>query len=223
MSRVFLCLLLMGCAASAPAPQPVPAPSVEAPKPAPPAADTGFRCTEVIGLTITAEWYAAGFEQLVDDARFQARTRPHTFVDEWADPTHEAWSAPVTSPCATQPDNPDRVVLFVANWKLTTPDEWQKVLRQAVSTLQQRYPALRDLELYTVLRGPRNQSCGDPKSVVDPMIDDAIAAVAAQVPSVVHAAPRLEAPDCGVFEKGGPHFNDSGRAVVARLMAGTLR
>jgi hypothetical protein len=115
------------------------------------------------------------------------------------------------------------VVLFVANWKLTSPAEWTKVLEQAVGTLRQRYPALRDLELYTVLRGPQNQSCGDAKSVVDPMIDDAIAAVAAQAPGMVHAAARLEAPDCGVFEKGGPHFSEAGRAVVAKLMAEALR
>jgi hypothetical protein len=49
-----------------------------------------FRCREIVPLTITAEWYGAGLEQLVDDARFQARSRPHTFVDQWADAEHEA-------------------------------------------------------------------------------------------------------------------------------------
>lgn len=227
MPRVFpFLVLLVGCAASTPAstapPPSPPAPSATVAKPAP-AAPSGFRCTEVVGLTVTAEWYEAGFEQVVDDARFQARTRPHTFVDQWADPSHEAWSAPVTSPCVEQSQNPDRVVLFAANWKLTTRDEWITVLERAVTTLQHRYSALRDLELYTVLRGPQNQSCGDPKSIVDPMIDDAIAAVAAQTPSLVHAAPRLEAPSCDVFDKGGPHFTESGRGVVAKLVAQALR
>lgn len=228
MSRVFsVFLLLAGCATSAPAASipaaSAPAPQASAPPPVRAEAKPAFRCTEVIGLTITAEWYAAGFEQLVDDARFQARTRPHTFVDQWADPAHEAWAEPVTSPCAEQPENPDRVVLFAANWKLTTPDEWETVLSQAVSTLRTRYSALRDLELYTVLRGPQNQSCGDPKSIVEPMIDDAITRVAAKDPTLVHAAPRLEAPDCTVFEKGGPHFTEAGQGVVAKLMAEALR
>ena len=83
--------------------------------------------------------------------------------------------------------------------------------------------ALRDLELSTVLRGPRNQTCGDPKSVVDPMIDDAIAKVAAAHPELVHAAPKLEARDCSVFEKGGPHFNEEGRQIVARQIADWLQ
>lgn len=184
---------------------------------------TGFKCTEVIGLTITAEWYGAGFEQLVDDARFQARTRPHTFVDQWADPRHEAWSAPITSPCADGSMNPDRVVLFAANWKLSSEDEWVAVLRQLAATAKSRYPALRDLQLYTVLRGPKNQSCGDPKSVVEPMVDAAIARVAAEQPSWVHAGPRLEASACDIFEKGGPHFTEQGRKVVAQQMAAALR
>lgn len=177
----------------------------------------------MIGLTVTAEWYEAGFEELVDGARFQARTRPHTFVDQWADPAHEAWAAPITSPCAEGSNNPERVVLFAASWKLESREDWARVLEQAVSTLRQRYSELRDLELYTVLRGPRNQSCGDPKSVVEPMVDAALAGVAAAHPELVRVGPKLEAPDCAVFEKGGPHFTPEGRQRVAALLAAALR
>jgi hypothetical protein len=180
-------------------------------------------CTEVIGLTITAEWYGAGFEQLVDDGRFQARTRPHTFVDQWADPAHVAWTEPVTSPCREHSEAPDRIALFAANWKLDSEVAWAEVLQRFVATAKQRYPALRDIELFTVLRGTHNQSCGDPKSVVDPMIDAAIAAVAAKEPQLVHIGPKLEAKDCSVFEKGGPHFTDEGRKVVAQQLADALR
>lgn len=233
MSRLFWFLLAcISCTpASAPAPAgpPVPAPAASASAPpaatasaSPSAPAPSFVCTEVIGLTITAEWYSAGFEQLASDAQFQARTRPHTFVDQWADPAHAAWSEPVTSPCSEHSQAPERVVLFAANWKLTTQDEWTKVLEGFVATAQQRYPALRELDLFTVLRGPQNQSCGDPKSVVDPMIDAAIASVAAAHPTLVRAAPKLEAPDCSVFDKGGPHFTEEGRKTVAQLLARTL-
>jgi hypothetical protein len=177
----------------------------------------------VIGLTITAEWYGAGFEQLVDDARFQARTRPHTFVDQWAEATHAAWSEPITSPCTQGSASPDRVVLFAANWKLESQADWTKVLEAFVATAKQRYPQLKALELFTVLRGPQNQTCGDPKSVVDPMIDAAIASVADAHPELVHAAPKLEASDCSVFEKGGPHFTPEGRKLVAAQLASVLQ
>jgi hypothetical protein len=234
MPRIVFALALLGCSpVNVPVPVPVPAPDgVPAPaaSPAPsaaarPAAATStspFSCTEVIGLTITAEWYSAGFELLVPDAQFQARTRPHTFVDQWADPAHAAWSEPVTSPCSEHSQAPERLALFAANWKLTTRDEWTKVLEAFVATAQQRYPGLRELDLFTVLRGPNNETCGDPKSVVDPMIDDAIASIAAAHPGLVHAAPKLEAPDCSVFEKGGPHFTEEGRRTIAQLLAKTL-
>ncbi len=207
-----------------PTPTPTPTPTLSPslnlnPHPAPPP----FTCTEVIGLTITAEWYGAGFEQLIEDARFQARTRPHTFVDQWADGAHEAWSEPVMSPCQQGSAAPDRVVLFAANWKLTSEQEWTAVLTRLVATLEQRYPQLKRLELYTVLRGPKNESCGDPKSVVDPMIDAAIAAVAKGKPALVHAGPKLEAKDCSVFEKGGPHLTEEGRKLVAQQLAEALR
>jgi hypothetical protein len=218
-------LLLAACSSRAVSPAP-PArptsPAPTAPEPPPPA-PASFRCTEVIGLTITAEWYGAGFEQLVPDARFQARTRPHTFVDQWSDPAHEAWSQPISSACRDRPESPDRVVLFAANWKLSSKQEWVEVLKRFVATARTRYPDLRELWLYTVLRGPGNASCGDPKSVVEPMVDEAIAEVSATAPELLHAGPRLEAADCAVFDKGGPHFTEEGRKLVARQLAEALR
>ena len=218
MSRIRCIALLL--AACTPTPTPTLAPS---PSPSPSPAPAPFLCTEVIGLTVTAEWYGAGFEQLVEDARFQARTRPHTFVDQWADAQHEAWSEPIASPCVEQSTKPDRVLLFAANWQLPDEAAWTTTLEAFVATAKRRYPQLRELELFTVLRGPQNQSCGDPKSVVDPMIDAAIASVAHAHPELVHAGPKLEAANCSVFEKGGPHFTEAGRKLVAQQLASAVR
>jgi hypothetical protein len=96
------------------------------------------------------------------------------------------------------------------------------VLEAFVATAKSRYPELRELDLFTVLRGPQNQTCGDPKSTVEPMIDSAIAAVARAHPELVHPGPQLEVPDCSVFEKGGPHFTAEGRKRIAELLARTL-
>jgi hypothetical protein len=232
MPRVHSLTFALLTAACAPAPAPHPAPTANlnptpnpssSPNPNPNPDSLPYHCTEVIGLTITAEWYGAGFEQLVDDARFQARTRPHTFVDQWADATHVAWSEPVTSPCSEHSTSPERVVLFAANWTLPSQAEWTKVLEAFVATAKQRYPDLKNLQLFTVLRGPQNKTCGDPKSVVDPIVDAAITTVAQAHSDLVHAGPKLEAPDCSVFDKGGPHFTPEGRKVVAQLLASTLQ
>jgi hypothetical protein len=230
MPRTLLLLALLGACSPAPAALTPPASTpplastarARTPASAEARAPAQFLCTEIIGLAVTDEWYSAGFEQLVDDARFQARTRPHTFVDQWADPLHAGWSQPLTSPCEQHADNPDRVVLFAANWTFTTEAQWTTALEAFVTTVRQRYLALRDIQLFTVLRDPHNQTCGDPKSVVDPMIDAAISVVANHHSELVHVGPKLEAPDCSVFEKGGPHFTAEGRKLVAQQLAHAL-
>ena len=114
-------------------------------------------------------------------------------------------------------------MLFAANWTFTTEAQWTTALEAFVTTVSQRDDRLHDIQLFTVLRGPQNRTCGDPKSVVDPMIDAAIAAVANHHQKLVHAGPKLEAPDCSVFEKGGPHFTADGRKLVAQQLAGVLQ
>jgi hypothetical protein len=193
---------------------PVSVPAAKAPAP-----ETRYRCTLIVGLTVTQEWFGAGFEDEVPNQRWQARLRPHTFVDDWANPEHEAWREPVVSPCADRPESPDRVLVFVANWTLPDAAAWKEPLARLIRTVHEKFPALRRLELLTMLRAPQNQSCGDPKSVVEPYIDQALREAAAAAPGLVQVGPALQVPSCDVFEKGGPHFNASGRIVVAKLVA----
>jgi hypothetical protein len=113
---------------------------------------------------------------------------------------------------------PDRVVLFAANRKLRSEDEWTAGLRQFVTTAKRRYRRFASLQLCTVRRGPGNQPCGDPKRVVEPMVDAAIARVVAEQPTCVHAGDDWKrARD--VFEKGDPPLTAQNRKVVARQMA----
>jgi hypothetical protein len=70
------------------------------------ASASGYRCTAVLGLAVTSEWYCAGFEDLVDDERWQAITKPHTFVENWADPEHAVWKELPQSPCAERWSDP---------------------------------------------------------------------------------------------------------------------
>lgn len=183
------------------------------------AKDQVFRCTLVLGLTVTAEWFEAGFESIVSDSRWEARTRPHTFVEDWANPDHEVWRAPIYSPCVDRPEKPDRVIVFVTNRNLSSASAWKAPLGRLINTLTQKFPEARRLELQTMIRGPRNQNCGDPKSIVSPFIDEALHEAAAARPGLVHVGPIIEAPSCDVFESGGPHFTVSGRSDIAIMVA----
>jgi hypothetical protein len=56
--------------------------------------------------------------------------------------------------------------------------------------------------------------------VVEPWVDNAIAAVAQADPSLVYAAPKFYVGNCSWFANGGPHFLDGGQpAAVAAMVA----
>lgn len=212
-------------APAAPASVVAPAPEVSSTPPAPvatsaaAAASAKFECTVVLGLTVTNEWYSAGFEQLVNDGEWEAIVKPHTFVRDWADPNHAVWSDAASSPCVTREKSPDRVLFFAADWKYKDEAEWRAGLTQAVSTIRAKFPEARRIELLSMVRAPKNTSCGDPKSAVEPMVDRAIAAVAEGSGGSVQAGPKLEVADCSAFTKGGPHFSEEGGKQVAKLVS----
>jgi hypothetical protein len=194
------------------------APAARAEKSGKPAAGA-FTCTQIMGVSVTGDWFGAGFEKAVDDKRFQAITRKHAFIELWGDPKNEIWSEPVASPCAEHASNPDRVVFTTVNWQFKTVDEWVDAMTKVVKVLQAKYSNLRRIELLTMLRAPGNKTCGNDMSVVAPAIDQAVAKVVAAFPTLVKPGPKLEAPSCDVFTKGGPHYTPEGMAAVAKVYA----
>jgi hypothetical protein len=182
-------------------------------------AEEAFSCTQVMGVSVTGDWFGAGFEDGVEGSRWQAMTRKHAFVDQWANPKDELWSVPVASPCTKNADSPDRVLFMAVNWEYKTAAEWSGALTRVVQVLRSRYPRLRRIELLTMLRAPGNRSCGNDMTVVAPFVDEAVAKVAAATPALVRVGPKLEAPSCAVFTKGGPHYTDAGMKEVARVYA----
>src|SRR5215207_2153747 len=70
------------------------------------AAADNFTCTQVMGVSVTGDWFNAGFENAVDNARWQVKWRKHAFIEFWADPDNEIWLVPVQSGCASNSNNP---------------------------------------------------------------------------------------------------------------------
>jgi hypothetical protein len=182
-----------------------------------------FLCTEIIGVSVTGDWFGAGFEDGIDGGRWQARWRSKAFAHLWADPGNELWQIPPQSPCAQRSDNPDRVIFTGVNWEYKTRAEWQDTLTAAVETIRKKHPGVRRIELITMLRGPDNRTCGSPMTVVEPYVDDAVAAVAAGSSGLVVAGPKVFAESCDIFTNGGPHYTDAGMKDVARIYQKQLR
>jgi ketosteroid isomerase-like protein len=178
-------------------------------------ASDDFVCTEVLGVSVTGDWFGAGFESGIDGSRWQARSRSHAFVELWADPASDLWALPPQSACTKRSDDPDRVIFTAVNWEWKTREEWESRLEGAVATIRAKRPGARRIELMTMLRGPGNQTCGSEMTVVQPYVDEAIAAVVARHPRLVFAAPKVFLKTCAPFLNGGPHYTDAGMAVVA--------
>jgi len=180
----------------------------------------GLVCNQVMGVSVTGDWYVSGFESIVEDGRWQVVSEAHAYIDLWTDPASAEWAIAPVSPCTANAGDPDRVLFTGCNWAYTTAQEWTTAFTAVVEDLKAKYPNLKRVDLLTMLRAPGNVPCGDGGSletVVQPWIDEAIANVVAAYPGFVTAAPKFEAPSCDVFSFGGPHFTIDGRAVIAKM------
>jgi len=180
-----------------------------------------FTCNAVLGVSVTGDWFGAGFETGLNGDKWQVKWRSLGFVEQWADPTNDIWSRPWGSPCTNGSNDPDRVIFTGVNWTFKTEAEWQTQLDAVVVTLQAKYPSLKEIDLMTMLRAPGNVDCPGattPEQVVAPYIDQAIAAVVAKHPKLVRAAPAFYAPSCDVFLPNSPHFATGEAAAVAKVI-----
>ncbi len=185
---------------------------------------TGFVCNQVTAMTLTREWYEAGFETLVANDRWQLKAREHGYITEWSNPSSDFWNEPIESPCAQGSTNPDHVVLTVLSWApmcCTTQPQWEAQVTGAINTLKSKYSGLKRIDLMTVIRGANNALCPTPPAagetiVIPPELDGALAAAAVQFPNFVFVAPKFEAPDCAAFSGGGPHLTTAGNTAVAK-------
>jgi hypothetical protein len=192
-------------------------------------APTTFLCSQVTAMTLTREWFDAGFQMNpgIVDARWQLKAREHGYITEWANPQSAFWDEMIESPCTSGSTNPDHVVLTVLSWVpacCTTQAEWTAQINAAIANFKAKYSALKRIDLMTVIRGPNNMLCPTPPAtgetiVIPPELDGALAAAATQFPNFVFVAPRFEAPSCAAFSGGGPHLTTAGNTAVAKTIS----
>jgi hypothetical protein len=188
-----------------------------------------FVCNQVTAMTLTREWYEAGFEQQpgIADERWQLKARQSGYITEWSNPNSDFWNQAPQSPCANGSASPDHVVLTVLSWRpacCSTQAEWEAQVTTAVTTLRSKYAGLKRIDLMTVVRGPANKGCPAPPAAGEYIampaeLDGGLAAVAAKFPGLVFVGPKVEAPTCASFQGGGPHLTREGNAAVAKAIA----
>jgi hypothetical protein len=181
-----------------------------------------YACTLIIGINATAEWYYAGFQALVDKTKWEIIQVHSGFVELWANPSDPVWSTPIATPCAKNPNSPDRVIFVALNFNFTTLAQWLPPLTASVKNIQAKYTGLRRIDLMTFVRAPGNMACPQmpaPRSTIVQAEDDAIAMVAQANPNVVRVAPKFEAKSCNEFTNNPPHPTPAGGMAWAQMIA----
>jgi hypothetical protein len=181
-------------------------------------------CNQLTGGKLTMEWFAAGFENVVDNARWQVKWREDAYVEEWANAQSSFWTAQVDSACASNTNAPDRLVFGAVSFKYKTQAEWRTGITQAVNNFKARWPSVRRIDLVTQIRGPNNMNCPTPPTAgetiaVPPEQDAALADVAAAFPGFVFVGPEVEAHSCSEFQGGGPHLTTAGNTANMPVLA----
>jgi hypothetical protein len=183
---------------------------------------SAFTCTLLIGIQATEEWYTAGFETMVDNSRWELIWVHSGFVELWANANDPVWSTAITSPCAQNPDKPDRVIFVALNFLMDTSTFWTPTVASAVANIEAKYPSAKRIELMSFIRAPGDVACPQapaPRSTITPAQDAAMAMAAAANPALVFVAPKFEAATCSQFSSNPPHPTPAGATAWATMMA----
>jgi hypothetical protein len=200
-----------------------------------------FTCSTYIGAALTTEWWNQGFENIVDNAKWQLKWHHHGFIEAWGDPLSPFWGdtgdpndpnggSPIVSPCAQNSKTPDRVVFLAIDWVLLTEQDWIDWLEKDLIAIRMKYPSVKWIDIMPTVRCPDNRMCNpnampgpganDGASAEDcyipPFEDSAIAKVVAAHADSVGLGPILMATMCnGGY---GAHLTVADNKLVATAM-----
>jgi hypothetical protein len=186
-----------------------------------------FACTQFLGPNVTGEWFAAGFEKVVDGSKYEVKAPHHSFVEDWANPNHDVWresacqgtygGCETKSRCSGNAAR-DRIVFVTQTGDyLGTPQaKWESEIDRAISTIKAKYPGLKRIELMTFVRSPDGQNCGN-ETTISPNLDKAHQALAARSNGLLTVAPAFRVPNCAAFA-GVPHLSDAGNKTMGDII-----
>jgi hypothetical protein len=179
-----------------------------------------FVCSWVLGIHTTYEWFAAGFETVVDNARWQCSGIEMAQFG-WADPKSPLWGSPIDSPCTSDSKTPDRIVFSGVDTTSTTVAQFLPEYVSVVNIIKTKFPSVKRIDLMTTARAPGDMEClganRPESSYIKPAQDDAIAMTAAMFPGFVFATPKWEVQSCSDFTLC-PHLTTQANMVLAKTI-----
>jgi hypothetical protein len=179
-----------------------------------------FSCSWVLGIHTTSEWYNAGFENVVDNARWQCSGIEMAQFN-WAQPGSGLWDQAPASPCTTNSKTPDRIVFSGVDSASTTVAQFLPQYLSVINIIKTRFPSVKRVDLMTLARAPGDVECKGANrsnsSWIKPAQDEAIAMTAAMFPGFVFVLPKWEVKACSDFGLC-PHISAAANADLAKTM-----
>ena len=180
-----------------------------------------FTCSWVLGITTTGEWYKQGFEDVVDDDRWQVTRIEMGHLEKWADPQHEIWQSPIQSACTKNSKTPDRIVFNATKYEWITVDEFLPAYKAVVENIKTKYPSVKRIDLITYGRAPGNMECVGANrpsySYIKAVQDEAAAMLPGSYPGFVFVAPKWEHKSCSDFGLC-PHVSVEANKTLAKTI-----
>jgi hypothetical protein len=128
-----------------------------------------FTCTEIVGYSVTEQWYNGGFTAAVPDpTRWQLRWYNGASIDLWAQGSAFAgWTDTyLTTRCALGWNAPDRIVLNVSGDYHADAAWWVSQVQRTINFIRTTYsPNVRQIVLQPPVGGPAGSMC----STTDPL------------------------------------------------------
>ena len=180
-----------------------------------------FQCTLVIGYSQVQQWFDAGFENIVDNGRWQLLWAGGAGVEQWSSASYSGWSGSVSSPCSSGSDAPDRVIYDISGGLGTDPGAWTGPINSVIGHIRDKYPSAVKIGLIPVVGGPGHDGCGGVRAAQQhPAIDEAIATL---VGGDVEGGPSPELSNCSYYSDTMGHLTSQGSQEAAQQIGNFYR
>jgi hypothetical protein len=186
------------------------------------AINSDVSCTQVIGFSQTEGWYNAGFENYIDDEKWQLLWQSGASIDLWASSSFSGWNANIISKCSENSGVPDRIILTISGEFNSNVQWWADEIQKTISVINEKYPSVEQIILQPVVGGPQGELCNFGGEQVrassnHPVIDQAIAQVANGDDILIGASPEVD--NCNQYKDSIGHLTNSGYSSVAQKIA----
>jgi len=202
-----------------------------------PARAAAVACTEIVGFSQTAGWFNGGFlNDVAAPSTWQLRWVSGGDMQQWGQASYAGWSQPVEHPCATNSNNPDRVIYNATRAAYidhTGNFAVEAFLHDVIAAAHANHPTA-SVYIQPVIAGPSLHYCDWPitaqtasegqalpfvrASYNAPEIGVATSYALADRPEAAMAI-TPEVPTCDLYVDWGGHLTPAGYATMARAIA----